>query len=81
MFAAVWSVVAVVLLEGVQSGVQGLQVPCAAVLAVEFFAQGAVCAFDMGVVFGAFGRQHIEGDAVLLAGVFEGGAELAAAAG
>jgi len=57
-FAAVWAVVAVVVLVGVQGAVDGVQGQFMPVLAVELLAQCAVCAFHMGVVFGVLGRQH-----------------------
>ncbi len=76
---AVGSVVVVEVLEAVEDWVEGLYGCRQVVDGVEFVSPGAVAAFDGSVELGSFGREFVEDQALVGAGLFELGLELGAA--
>ncbi len=66
-------------LEFGQLDVQGAHAELAVVELVELVSAGRIGALHAAVILGAFGRQHEQGDAALLAGGLELGHEFAAA--
>src|SRR5215204_5633189 len=75
----VWSDGIVVLLPGVQRLLQRWQVEVLRITLPELPPRGAVEALDPAVELGRAGRQHIEGDPSVLAGLLELGHELRSA--
>jgi hypothetical protein len=65
--------------EGVDEGLQLVDAVGQVVGGVELISPGAVAAFDGAVELRALGRQHVEGEALFLAGALEVGHELGTA--
>src|SRR6188474_706717 len=73
---SVWPMVVVEVLEAVEDGVEGFEGGGQVIGLVELVAPGAVAALDGSVQLWPLGRELVEGEALVLAGLLEGGLEL-----